>query len=877
MWRRWFYGIRARVRALTHPKRSDRELSDELSFHLAMKTQDNLSRGMSQAEAERRARLELGGVQRLKEDLRDQRSVRWLDHVRQDLGYGIRTILRTKIASAAIIVTFALGIGANAAIFSLINSVLLAPLPYDAPDRIVVVEPFWKNTGKTGPVSSAPDFRDWREQNHVFQSLAYHAGREVRVVTNGIPSFASVQLVTPEFFSVFGMVPVSGRLWTEVEETTPLAVVSHRWAVDRFGDAGMAIGKTVEAVGRAAEIIGVAAAGFSYPNSTDIWMPSSLIPVNPNRGGHSYFVIGRLKADVDLDEARTDMQAIATRLEQGFPENRFKSVAVTPLLDKLTSEAQTTLWLLFGTVIGVMLIACVNVAHLQLARAAARGREMAVRSAIGAGPGRLVRQVLTENLVLGIAGAFVGLAFGWITLNTFLAMAPDDIPRLSEVRVDGRVLLFTLVVTVLCSVLFGVGPARRAGRADVTDGLRQNRRAVASGVAPRFRSTLVIAEVALALVLLVASGLLLRSFVALSGVDLGFLTDRVLVTTTAYPVAGPGPDSRATTFHRDLIEQVRKLPGVRQAAGVMFMPFVALRANSGYTVDGGPTYQQGETPLAQIQVITPGYFATMNTPVRLGRDFDDNDQYGGPQVAIVNERLVRDVFGRANPLGRTIRTGMTTESMNGMRIVGVVADARQLAPEMPALPEIFLPYLQHPGPGALLSVLALTSLEPESLSASIRETARRLNPDVPVRFSTMEELFKRALSYPRFRTVLVGAFALLAVILALVGVYSVVSYLVAEQTAEIGVRLALGALRRDIFSRVIGGSMKLVLGGVLVGLVIALIAVRAIQAVLFNVDPRDPLTIAAVIGLLAVTALAASGIPALRAASVDPLVALRDE
>jgi len=877
MWR-WFYALRARLRALVGSARSDRDLSDELSFHLAMQKRANEERGMSSAEAERRARLSLDGVQQTKERLHEQRSVPWFDHLRQDVTFAIRMIFRTKVVSLAVIVTFALGIGANTAIFSLINSVLLSPLPYDSADRIVTVEPFWTNTGQVNVVSSAGDFRDWRERNHTFESMAFHSGREVRIVAKGTPIFASVQLVTPDFFKVFGVQPFRGRVWTEAEERTPLAVVSHSWASGQFGDAAAAIGERIEAVGQAAEIVGVAPPAFTYPGSTDIWMSSAMIPINSNRGGHNYFVVGKLKANATIDEAGADLRTIASQLAQEYPENRFKSVVITPMLDSLTGPARTTLWLLFGTVLGVMLIACVNVAHLQLARAAARGREMAVRTAIGGGPGRLTRQVLTENVVLGFAGCLVGLLFGWLTLKAFLAMAPSDIPRLNEVHIDGRVLLFTLIITTLCSVLFGVGPARRAARADVSSGLRhQTARSTVRGVAPRVRSTLVMAEVALSLVLLVASGLLLRSFVRLSQVDLGFTTERVLVTTTSYPAVGPGGGTQATAFYRDLLTQLGTLPGVRHAAGVMTMPFDPFRANSGYSVDGGPTFRDGAPLIAEIQVVTPGYFATVNTPVRVGRDFDDGDLAGWPQVAIVNERLAREEFGTDNPLGRTIQTGMTPESRKGMRIIGVVADARQRSPQTPSRPEIFLPYLQHPGPGSRLTILTQTPLDSSALTGSIRETARKLNPGVPIRFSTMDEVLTKALAYPRFRTTLVAAFGLLAGLLALIGIYSVLSYLVAEQTPEIGVRLALGALRRDIFNRVIGGSMRLVFGGVMIGLVLSLIVTRAIEVLLFEVSARDPMTIAAVIALLAVTALTASSIPALRAASVDPLVALRDE
>jgi predicted permease len=875
----FFGSFLSRLRtSLGSPPDGDDDVDEEISGHLLLLQQRFEAQGMTPGEARRCARAAFGGVGQLKEDLREQQSIVWLDQVRQDVRYACRTIRSAPMASLAVVVTLALGIGANAAIFSLVNNVLLTPLPYSDPERIVAVEPFWKNTGGTNPTSSAPDFHDWRQQNHVLDFLAYHAGRQIRAIVNGAPMFASIQFVTPDFFGVFGMSPAAGRVWTQLDGDAPVAVVGHEWALAQFGDVRAAVGRTLTVFDRNVEILGVAAREFRYPGSTDIWVPNSLVRENSNRSGHNYLVVGKLKAGVTLEEARGEMRSIADRLEREYPENRFKSVALTPLRDKLTSGARTTLWLLFGTVIGVMLIACVNVANLQLVRAASRGREMAVRCAIGAGPGRIVRQVLTENVLLGLAGCLVGLLVGWLVLRAFLALAPADIPRVDEVRIDGRVFLFTLAITTLCSLLFGMGPARRASRADVSAGLRHHAgRGVLGGVAPRVRSALVIGEVALSVILLVAAGLLLRSFAQLTRVDLGFSTDRVLVTTTAVPVPGPDGPRRATAFYRDLIENVRALPGVRRTAGVMTMPFVQQRSNSSYSIDGGPTYAQGERPDAQIQVVTPGYFDTMNTSIRQGRDFNDGDRFGQPQVAIVNERLVREAFGRENPIGRIIRTGMTRESANGMQIVGVVADARQMSPEALPRPEIFLPYLQHPGPGSRLALVTQTAIEPDALAASIREAARALNPEVPVRFSTMDEVFSRALAYPRFRTVLVAAFALLAVMLALVGIYGVVSYLVAERTSEIGVRLALGARRRDIFGRVIGGSMRLVWWGLLVGAIGAVAAVRALQTVLFGVSPRDPLTLVTVMALLALTALAASSIPALRATRVDPLVALRQD
>jgi len=856
---------------------SDDGTEEELREHLQLLQRRYEEKGLPPKEAARAARSAFGGVEQLRERLREQQSFPWIDELRQDVRYALRAIARAPVVSLAIVVTFALGIGANTAIFSLVNSVLLTPLPYSSPDRIVAVEPFWKDRGLTTRWSSAADYHDWRAQNHVFEAMAYHAGGEFLLMVEGVPTFGFVQLATPDFFRVFGVTPATGRFWTEQENRASIAVVSHDWAVAHFGEARRAVGRTIRTVSPL-EIVGVAPAGFKYPASTDVWIPAGVVPENPNRGGHNYLVVGRLKAGVNLVDARAELRAIGDRLGQHYPESRNKTVAITPLREKLTGEARTTLWLLLGTVAGVLLIACVNVANLQLVRAAGRGREMAVRCAMGAGPGRVVRQVLTESVLLGGMGATVGLAVGWLTLKAFIAVAPADIPRLDEAHLDQRVLLFTLGLTVVCSLLFGLGPARRVARADVSGALkRQPGKGTVRHVGSGSRSLLVMAEVALSFALLVAAGLLLRSFVQLNRVDLGLSTDRVLASTTIVPTAAPEQQREATVFYRDLIDRVRQMPGVRQAAGARTMPLTSLWSDSGYTIDGNPTPPPSDLPIAQIQVITPGFFDTLDMRIVRGRDFSADDEYGRPQVALVNERLAHDAFGAADPLGRTIHTGMTLESSKGMQIVGVVADAREVSPGLPARPEIYLPYLQHPGPGSRLEVLARTSIAPETLSVSIRNAARALNPEVPIRFSTMDDAFVKALAYPRFRTVLVAGFAVLAVALALVGIYGVLSFLVQERTPELGVRMALGAFRRDIFYHLIGRSMTLVAGGLLAGVVITLSTVRALQTVLYGVSPRDPLTIAAVAGLFVVTAFLASSIPALRATRVDPLVALRQD
>jgi putative ABC transport system permease protein len=859
-------------------KRRDEELARELESYLAHEEDAKVNGGLRPEEARSAALRKLGNVTSIREEVYRRNTMGFIDVLWQDVRYALRTLYRTPVFSLAAIVTLALGIGANAAIFSVVRAVLLKPLPYENPDRIVVLEPFNKNTGKTGTLVSAPDFHDWRRQNRVFECLAYHEGGEVTAIVNGVSSFVNAQAVTPEFFAVFGLPPAAGRFWSQLENRTPLAVVSYAWAQAQFGDIRSAIGRTIRVDGKAVQVIGVAVPGFQYPGPTDIWISAGLFEENPYRSGHNYLAIGKLKPGVTLAEARRKMRAIGDRLEQEYKENRFKTVAVTPLAEKLTSSTETTLWILFGAVLGVLLIACANVANLQLARAASRSREMVVRAALGAARGRILRQVLTESAVLSGIGTIFGLGLGSILLRALLAIAPSAIPRLDEVRIDGPVLLFALALSLTCSFLFGLAPARRSSRPDLSSGLRQSgTRGSIGRVTGRTRAVLVVAEVALSMILLAGAGLLLRSFLELTRVDLGFSTDRLLLTRTSIPVEGEREARHATEFQRDLIERIGALPGVRQAAGVRTIPFALRRSTAQYWIDGGPQYRAGEAPSAQMQVVTPAYFETMGISLQRGRDFTSGDAWGRPQVAVINETLARNAFGEVNPLGRRIRCGMSRQSGNGMEIVGIVKDARQIAPGEPPRPELFLPYLQHPGPGSNLTLIVQTRLEPHALAAAIRQTARNMNPEVPVRFSTMDEIVSDSLAYPRFRTMLIGCFAMLAACLAVVGIYSVISYVVGQRTNEIGLRFALGAKPADVFRLVIGGSMRLVMWGLALGLIGTFALARVLQTLLFGVGPHDPLTIGAVLGALALAALFGSSIPAFRAARVDPIVALRQE
>jgi predicted permease len=860
-------------------RRSQDDFAAEIRSHLEMEAEDLRQEGIPAEDSLYTARRTFGNQTTAQERLYERGRWLWWDHVRQDLRYGARTLWRSPLFTLAVTATLALGIGANAAIFSVINAVLLNPLPYADPDRIVVLETVRTDTGRKGTNISAPDFHDWRKQNSVFEYMAYHFGGPVTSIANGNAHFVEAQSVTPDFFAVFGARAASGRFWSEHEDRSPLAVVSHAWAQTHLGDIGKAPGKLIRVDGRAIEVIGVMAPGFNYPASSEVWIPAGLHEENPHRSSHNYRAVGKLKPHVSLTAAQAEMRAIASRLEQEYyKENRFKSVAVTPLHEKLASKSATTLWVLFGAVFGVLLIACANVANLQLARAASRFREMAVRASLGAARGRILRQVLTESALLGALGAVAGLGIAWVFLRALVATAPSDIPRLDEVRMNGPVLLFAVALGGLCSILFGLAPARRSSSPDLSTALRQsNGRGSTGQVSGRTRSVLVVAEVALAVVLLAGAGFLLRSLVALMHVDLGFSTERLLLTRTSVPTADESEARRATLFQRDLLEKIRILPGVRRASGVRTPPLIAQRSNGTYWIDNRPEYRPGEAPTAAMQVATPGYFETLGISIRRGRDFSDADSWGRPQVAIINEKLAREAFGDSNPLGHKIRCGLTRQSMTDMEIVGVVTDARQIAPGEAPRPEIVMPYLQHPSAGSNLTLVVQTSLEPYALSSAIREAAKKMNPELPVRFSSMDELLLESLAYPRFRAALIGCFAAVAALLAVLGIYSVISYVVSQRTSEIGLRLALGAKPSDVFRLVVGGSMRMVVGGILLGLVGTLALSRVLKTLLFGITPHDPLTIGCVVGVLMLVAFLGSSIPALRAARLEPLRALRQE
>jgi putative ABC transport system permease protein len=805
-----------------------------------------------------------------------------MDKLIQDFKYSIRSLFRQPAFAITAIVTLALGIGATTAMFTVVNAIVLRPLPFPEAERIVAVVNLWTKTGTRATTVSAPDFHDWKAQSRSFEALAYFVGGETSVTLNGTGDYVGVYRVTPGFFETLGARASLGRLFSPDEERpggSLAVVITDAFWRRQFNGRADAVGSTVKYGDRFFTIVGVVEAPVRYPARADIYAPAWLVPETSSRSGHNYRAIGRLKKDVSVAQAQSDMLAIATRLEEQYPNsNAGKSVVVVPLQDLLVGDTRQTLYVLLAAVGLVLLIACANVANLLLARSTAREREMVVRAAVGAGRARLIQQLLTESAVLALLAGVLGIWLARLGVLALVALAPPDLPRLDEIRVDAAVLGFALAVALAASFIFGLAPALQVSRVQLADGLRQGGKGSSLGARGAWaRSAFVVAEVALAVVLVFGAGLLGRSLVALAAVEMGFVPEQLLVLRTVVPVQSFAEAHRATAFYRDLLADLRTLPGVNAVSAVTSLP-TAIRSNGGYWIEGGPGPEETgiRSPQALFIVSTPDYFRTLRIPMKTGRDFNDGDRRDAPFVAIVNESLARASFPNQDPVGRRIRCGLDT--LEYMTIVGVVADVRTAGPSRPVQPEIYMPYEQHPGPATALNIVARTeSPDPLALAETMSRTIRARNPDVPVRVSTMEGTLETASATPRFRTFLLVVFAGVALLLAIAGVYGVMAYTVSQRLSELGVRVALGATPQHIMKLIVGYGARLAALGLVLGLALSLAAGRLLQGLLFNVTPRDPLMLALVTVAVAAATLAACYIPGRRAVAVDPMLALRAE
>jgi len=797
-----------------------------------------------------------------------------------DLKYALRSLLKNPEFTAFAVIVMALGIGANTAVFSVVNAVLLRPLAYRNPERIVTLSPLWKQSGKSGGSSSAPDFHDWHDQSTAFDAMAYYTyfnSGPMPVMAGSAAEYAEVAAVSPEFFRVFGAEPVVGRLFTPDEwKKAGAVVVSQSYWQNHFGANPNALGQAVRMMNRTFTLVGVMPPGFSFPDKTELWTVEE--GENQHRSAHNYRVVGLLKPDVSITQAQAQLTSIGDRLSKQYPDsNATKNVAVTGMKDRLVRDVRTTLYLLLGAVGMVLLISCANMANLLLAKATSRTREIAIRAAVGAGRGRIVRQLITESVVLALVAGAAGLILALWGAQALVAIAPSNVPRLAEAAIiDKWVLGFTLATSLVASFLFGLAPALTASRVDLNDALKLGgARSVSGGGAGKLRSALVVAEIALSVVLLVGAGLLMKSFLALNSVTMGFRPDHLLLMETAVPSNTLESARAATQFYKGLLRDLAHTPGVTGAGGSRIPPG-QVGSNGTYFIDRLPAHPAIDLDHdAVFSVVTPDAFSTIGVPLLRGRDFNDTDVYDAPFTVIINESLAKKAFPGENPLGRILYCGF--DSMNPMTIVAVVGDMRQYGPATPPGPEIFMPYEQHPRASAYLNVIVRTSADPASLSELLRKKVRERSAGVPVKFTTMEASLAQNVAGPRFRTLLFAIFAGLAVCLAMAGVYGVMAYVVGQRVNEIGLRMALGASRGDVLGLVMKQGLALAGAGLVLGLAGAFAATRLLTSFLFEVKAGDPITYLGVAALLAAVAMAACYLPARRATGIDPLAALRQE
>ena len=792
-----------------------------------------------------------------------------------DLRYAGRTLLRSPGFAVLVVAIMALGIGANTAVFSVVNGVLLKPLPYPGADRIVALRTSFLTTGSTQPQVSIANFRDWRDQSASFEAMATYRYGESPVSPEATAEYGRTASVDAQFFRVLGVDPLLGRTFTP-EETSPgigrVVIISYAYWQRQFGGDPRVLDRTIRMGTAPRSIVGVMPPGFQFPGETDIWTPQTTS--STSRTGHNFFAAARLKPNVTLDQARAELTTIAARLAEQYESNKGRGVTAVPMQDELVGGVRLTLYLVWGVVGVVLLIACANTATLLLGKAAGRAREMAVRSALGAARGRIVRQLITESLLLALVAGVCGILLASWGVRALVALSPADVVRLTQIRIDWGVLTFTLGMSLITSVFFGLVPALHASKVDLIDIVKQGgARSVVGGRTVRTRGMLVVAEVALAVVLLTAAGLLIKSLMALHRAELGFRPENVLV------IKATGVRARADNdlYFGQLMARLATLPGVSAVGATSIPPGDFSSAGTGgHFVDRIPEQRdRGREPLTVMTVVAPGSFAALGIPLKKGRDFNDGDTADRPLVAIVNEALVRASLAGQDPIGRTIHC--LFDRNDPMTIVGVAGDVRQRNPAIPPLPECYMAYRQHSYNNATLNIVVRTVGDPTALAATARRAAVEVSPEVPLSFTTMEAQVSKGMEDPRFRTLLFGIFAAFAVCLAMAGVFGVMAYGVQQRSKEIGLRIALGASRMSVLRLILRQGLVLTGVGLTVGLGVAVAATRVLETVLFEVQPVDPQVYLGVTLLLALVALVAGYLPARRAALLDPAQVLKSE
>lgn len=874
---RWFLQLRAALRSILRWRHAEHELDEEIRYHVERQIEEGLKAGLAPDEARYAALRAMGAIEKSKEESRDLRRGRLVSEFLGDLRYAGRALRRTPGFAALAILTMAVGIGANTAVFSVVNGVLLKPLPYADADRIVTLSSSNVTTGQINPLVTLANFRDWRDQSSAFEAMATYRGGEAPVTPGDTAEYARHANVDVQLFRVLGIEAFIGRTFSKEDALPsdhPVALISHAYWQTRYGGDPGILKRTIRVGAGVRPIVGVMPPEFHFPNRTDVWTPQP-DPRAPSRTNHSFLAVARLKPQASVQSAQTELNTIAARLEQQYPDsNKGRGVAVRHLQEVLVGDVRLTLYLLWGVVGVVLLIACANTATLLLGKAATRTREIAVRTALGASRGRVIRQLTTESALLAILAGVTGIGFAFWGARAFVALAPADVIRLTDTSIDGGVLAFTMAVSILTSLLVGIVPALHASKVDLTDAVKQGgTRSVVGGRMVRTRAILVVTEIALAVVLVTGAGLLVKSLMALQRVALGFQPENVLVMKATGVRSRPENNA----FFEAVLPRLAALPGVAAVGATSIPPGDLSNSGDGaYFVDRVPEQRdRNRDPRAMFTIVTPGAFAALGIPLKRGRDFTETDTEDRPLVAIVNEALVRKSLDGQDPIGRMLFCSF--DRSDAMMIVGVVGDVRQRNPALEPLPDCYMPYRQHAYNNNTLMVVMRTLADPLALAGTARRAAAQIAPDVPVSFTTMDATVSKRVEDPKFRASLFAVFAGLAVCLAMAGVYGVMAYAVGQRSKEISLRMALGASRGMVLRQILGQGLVLAGVGVILGLSAAAAATRLLATMLFEVRPIDAQVYLGVAGLVGLVTLLAGYLPARRASGLDPVELLKSE
>jgi predicted permease len=871
----------------------ERDIDDEIASHLAEATDEYIRQGLSPEDAHRAARRSFGGVTQTKEVYRQVRSFMWLDDLARDLRHAVRALRRSFGFAMVSVLTLALGIGVTTAIFSVVYGVLLRPLPYADPDRIVAI---FELTSTGRPMALAdPNFDDFRDQSRSFQAMAKY-GRTLSTVSGpSPPTRATVVRVSPDFLRVFGVRPIAGRDFVADdarEGAAPTILVSYGYWSQYLGSAPDLSRFHLKVDGTSFSVVGVLPAGFRFPPEVDFWVPTDLDGKSPSRTAHNFRAVARLRDGVTVRQADRDISAIARRIHDSSSDQGdylLKDGRVIPLQDSITGTARRPLWVLLGAVGFLLLVACANVANLLLAQASLRERELAVRSALGAGRQRLIRQFLTEALVLALIGGGLGVIGAFWGVAGLVALAPANLPRLDSIAINVPVLAFALLLSTAVAAGLGTFTALRATAGDVRQELVEGARGqTGSQGSQRIGRVIVAAQMAITLVLVVGAGLLGRSLMKVLEVNPGFRIDQIVAMDISLPwVKDPKAKAGQGLFFANLMDRLRLIPGVRTVGATSGLPldgghpdgmFALLAPNEAPKTmkDVAVLFKQKERlGIADFVVATDGYFQALGIPLIRGRIFDARDSAESPHVAVITQALARDRWPDQDPIGRAIEFGNMDGDLRPLTIVGIVGDTREYGLDVPPRPTVYVNLFQRPR--AAMSLTMLTDADVQQVTPAARGILRELDPEIPAKFRTFSQVYAASLGSRRFNVVLIGFFGIAALVLATTGVFGVMAYSVSRRTREIGVRVALGASTGEVLRMILSQGMRTIVIGLAIGIAGALALTRTVQSLLFGVTATDPLTFGGVTLLLVGAAMLACYVPARRATKVDPMVALRYE